>query len=93
MLQSIPSQCFIQASARRSADAVTVRIAPAMADLQLNAYYGYWFSHCAPDTHPAPTPRGRQPENSLPPVGYPTGGFVFLAPQKTPHRIESRNTT
>ncbi|WP_163005810.1 hypothetical protein [Pseudomonas viridiflava] len=44
MLQSIPSQCFIHASAR-SADAVSVRIAPAMADLQLNAYYGYWFSH------------------------------------------------
>ncbi|WP_163023009.1 hypothetical protein [Pseudomonas viridiflava] len=45
MLQSIPSQCFIHASARRSADAVSVRIAPVMADLQLNAYYGYWFSH------------------------------------------------
>ncbi|WP_277302521.1 hypothetical protein [Pseudomonas viridiflava] len=40
MLQSIPSQCFIHASARRSADAVSVRM-----DLQLNAYYGYWFSH------------------------------------------------
>ncbi|MGG5284105.1 hypothetical protein ACQZ2G_08870 [Pseudomonas viridiflava] len=45
MLQSIPSQCFIKASARRSAEAVTVGIAPAVADLQLNAYYGYWFSH------------------------------------------------
>ncbi|MEE3913740.1 MULTISPECIES: hypothetical protein [Pseudomonas syringae group] len=45
MLQPTPSQCFTHASARRSAEAVTVGIAPAMADLQLNAYYGYWFSH------------------------------------------------
>ncbi|KPY37909.1 MULTISPECIES: hypothetical protein [Pseudomonas syringae group] len=45
MLQPTPSQRFTHASARRSAEAVTVRIAPAMADLQLNAYYGYWFSH------------------------------------------------
>ncbi|NAT17012.1 hypothetical protein CU663_18405, partial [Pseudomonas syringae pv. actinidifoliorum] len=34
----------------------------------------------APDTHPAPTSRGRQPENSLPPVGYPTGVLFFQGP-------------
>ena len=45
MLQSTSSQFVTHASACRLADAVTVRIAPAMADLQLNAYYGYWFSH------------------------------------------------
>ncbi|MEE4892711.1 hypothetical protein V2K17_01800 [Pseudomonas alliivorans] len=45
MLQSTSLQFVVHASACRSADAMTVRIAPAMAVLQLNAYYGYWFSH------------------------------------------------
>ncbi|CAI8855864.1 Secreted protein [Pseudomonas sp. IT-P44] len=34
----------------------------------------------APDTHTAPTLNGSPPENSQPPVGLPTGGFVFSAP-------------
>jgi hypothetical protein len=46
----------------------------------------------APDTQPAPTSRGRQPENSLPPVGYPTGGFVFLAPEN-PNQLEEHDMT
>ncbi|CAM3127645.1 hypothetical protein PSFL111601_06365 [Pseudomonas floridensis] len=45
MLQSSPLQFVTRASARRSAEAMAVRVAPAMGVLQLNAYYGYWFSH------------------------------------------------
>jgi hypothetical protein len=33
----------------------------------------------APDTHTAPTLNGSPPEISQPPVGFPTGGFVFFA--------------
>jgi hypothetical protein len=34
----------------------------------------------APDTQTAPMTTGRLPEISQPPVGFPTGGFVFSAP-------------
>jgi hypothetical protein len=36
----------------------------------------------APDTHPAATFKGSPTREFSPPVGYPTGGFVFLAPEK-----------
>lgn len=42
MLQPTHSQFTLHASACRSANGVSVRVLPAMA--QLNAYYGYWFS-------------------------------------------------
>ncbi|MBA1229041.1 hypothetical protein G7013_05175 [Pseudomonas viridiflava] len=45
MLTSAPTQVIAQASARRSANGVAVQAASATGHLQLNAYYGYWFSH------------------------------------------------
>jgi len=44
-------------------------------------YFGYLvLATGAPDTHTAPTLNGSPPEISQPPVGFPTGGFVFSAP-------------
>ncbi|WP_163032016.1 hypothetical protein [Pseudomonas asturiensis] len=45
MLQPNHSQLIAHASACRSVNGVSVRVVPAMGQLQLNAYYGYWFSH------------------------------------------------
>jgi hypothetical protein len=64
----------------RSADAQ--RLVADIAAPRLLIFMGIGLATGAPDTQTAPITTGRPPEITLPPVGFPTGGFVFLGPVK-----------